>query len=155
MSQLLGTLCVGPSWSCLPQTGFWSLFWAPGAPLLSQLISALVKGLPQMCDPLLTFSLHLRHRSCSASSPFPSAFFHPTWLCRDLSSPFSVHGPLLVFSRCSVTIFPFVDVYSWCIFGQRWTACLPTPLPSLKVWMSYFNNFPSDADATDCEMTFW
>lgn len=89
------------------------------------------EGLPQMRDPLLNFTLH---QGCSPIllalvSLFLSFFFHPIWLHRNLSCPSCIWGPLLEFSRCSESTFPFVDVFLiHC--GERWAPCPPTPLLS-------------------------
>ena len=49
------TICVGLTLSCLPQAGCCALLRAPKAPLLSQLISPPVRGLPWMQESLLSF----------------------------------------------------------------------------------------------------
>lgn len=60
----------------------------PGSPLL-QLISLLIRGLPQMQGPLRTFSSPrgVQVPSCFLSSSF-AFFFSPYPLCGDLSCPF-------------------------------------------------------------------
>ena len=83
---------------------------APKAPLLSQLISPPLRGLPQMREPLLSFSSTPR-----GAGPiplpllflFPSSFFHPTQLCGDLSCPFrcprsSDSVQLVLYESCSI-----------------------------------------------------
>lgn len=89
------------------------------------------EGLPQMQGPLLTFTLH---QGCSPILLplfflFLSFFFHPIWLHRNLSCPSHIWSPLLEFSRCSESTFPFVDVFlmHW---RERRAPCPPTPLLS-------------------------
>ena len=86
------TICVGLTLSCLPHTGCCALLQAPEAPLLSQLISSPMRGLPQMRKPLLFFSSPPTRGAGPIPLPFlflfPSSFFWPTWLCGDISCPF-------------------------------------------------------------------
>lgn len=49
-----GASVIGLTLSCLPQNSYWALLWALRAPFLSQLISLLMKTLPQNVEPLLT-----------------------------------------------------------------------------------------------------
>ena len=95
---------------------------APEASCLSHFILLLVRGLPQVQEPLLSFS-----------SPNPGAQI----LCHSLSSFFSLlllwvpsvyagifpvlpsaQGPRLMFSWSSVRIVPFVDVFLMRLWGE-------------------------------------
>ena len=49
---------------------------------------------------------------------FPSSFFHLTWLCGIFLVFLDVQGPLLMFSRFSVIIVPFVDVFLMHLWGK-------------------------------------
>ena len=91
---------------------FRSLLTASDAPLLSQLISPSVRGLPRMWEPLLCFSSPSGAQipSCFLSSSFPLlSFILPSYAGIFLVLS-GVQGLLLVFSQCSVRIVPSVDV---------------------------------------------
>ena len=105
------TVCAGLSLFCLPQTGFCTLLWASEAPFLSWLISLLARGLLRVQEPFLFFSSLPGLQSCPSSSIF---FFFPFILPgyeEIVLVLWGVWGLLLVFSRCSVRIVPFVDVF--------------------------------------------
>lgn len=56
------------------------------------------------------------HHGCWASLVSSIlSFFHPIWLYRGFSCPFKYPMALLLFSRSSVGIFPFVDVLLMCL----------------------------------------
>ena len=67
------TICVGLTLSCLSQTNYSALLWAPKAPLLFQLISPLVRRLPWVGEPLLSFSSP--HPGALVQSHLPFSFF--------------------------------------------------------------------------------
>ena len=115
------TTFIGLTLSCLPQTGCCSLLQAPESPLLSQLMSPQVRGLPQVWAPLLTFSSlpGAQVPSCFLSSSFPLLLSSvlPGHM-RIFLVLLGVQGPLLVFSRCSVRIVPFVAVFLMHLWGE-------------------------------------
>ena len=113
-AQGCGTDHLCRSYSVLSATD--QLFHAPltasDAPLLSQLISSSVRGLPQIQEPLLCFS-------SSPSAQIPSCFLSSSFSLLSFVLPSyvgiflvlsSVQGLLLVFSQCSVRIVPSVFV---------------------------------------------
>ena len=116
-TQGFGMDHVHRSQSVLPAID-WSLYSppiAPEAPLVSQLISLLVRGLPRMQEPLLSFSIpppgaYIPSHFLSSSFSLLLSFILPGYM--GIFRVFlGVRGPLLVFSQCSVRIVPFVDVF--------------------------------------------
>ena len=81
------TICSVLTLSCLPQTVL-CIPQSPQSPFLSKLISPPCVFLSDYKKLSSPSTFHQMHRFCSASSPFPSSFFHSAWLCRDLSRPF-------------------------------------------------------------------
>ena len=85
------TICAGLALPCLPGNSCFALPRASEAPLLSKLTSLQVRELPQMWEPLPTFSFP---PGVQVSPPFPllflfpSSLFHPTRVCGDISCPF-------------------------------------------------------------------
>ena len=105
-------LCSSHSVLSATDWQFHPLLTASHASLLSQPISPLVKGLPQMWEPLLCFSyppgVQVPSRFLSSSFSLLS-FILPSyvWIFIVLSS---AQSPLLVFSQCSVRIIAYVAV---------------------------------------------
>ena len=127
------TMCVGLTLSCLPQTGCCTLFWAP---LLSQLISLPVRELPQMWDPLLSFSRPQGHKCLPAS--FPSSFSLLTLVLPgysgNLSYPFrclrsSARVQQLLCEICS-NLRCILDTF----MVRSEIPCPPPPLPFYSSW---------------------
>ena len=78
------------------------------------------EGHPQMWKPLLSFSSPpgAQVLSCFLSSSFFLLPFVLLGYVGIFLVLFGVRGPLLVFSRCSVRIVPFVDVFFMCLWGE-------------------------------------
>ena len=107
-------ICVGLTLSCLPHTVCCILLQAPEAPFLFQTVSPPVRGLLWVQEPLLSFSFPPR----VAGPILTFLFLFFSLLSLILPSCIGVclvllgvQGPLLVFSRFSVRIVPFVDVF--------------------------------------------
>ena len=124
-------LCRSQSHSVLPATDhlLCSLI-VHEAPLLSQLISLLVRGLLWIWEAFLSFSSPPEFRSHPAFAPLPLPFSLSSYsvIWESFFCPFRCPKSLLVFSRSSVRTVP-LQMYSWCICGERWTPHPPTPLP--------------------------
>ena len=106
-------------------------------PLLSQLISPSMRGLPWMREPLLCFSSLREVQSWSnfLSSSFPLlSFVLPSYVGIFLVLS-GVHGLLLVFSWCSVRIVPSVDVF----LMHLWREMSYTPSYSSTILVSLFS----------------
>ena len=114
------TICVGLTLSCLPQSGCWAPLQAPKAPLLSQLISPSVRGLPQMREPLFTLSSlpGVQVPPCFPASSFPLLSFLLPGYVGIFLVLLGVRDPLLVFSRCCVRMVPFVHVFLMRLWGE-------------------------------------
>ena len=121
--QGCGTDHLCRSHSVLPATDglLHSPLIAPETPLLSQLISLPVRGLPQVWEPLVSFSspLGVQVLSCFLSSSFSLllSFILPGYVEIFLVLS-GVQGPLLVYCSCSVRLVPFVDVFLMHLWGE-------------------------------------
>ena len=108
------TVCVGLTLSCLPQQPFLPPPAASDVPLLSQLISPLVRWLPRMQECLLFLpsppGVQVPSHFLSSSFSFLLSFVLPSNV-RTFPVLSGIQGLLLVFSWCSVRIVPSVDVF--------------------------------------------
>ena len=113
------TICVGLTLSCPPQTSCWACFWVPEAPLLS---SPCWRGDSPRCRNLSSPSAPCQGcRFYPASSPLHFPFFFFFVLCGYIEIflvLLGIWGPLLVLSRWSVRIIPFVDVFLVHLCGE-------------------------------------
>ena len=128
------------SHSVAPATdGYWILLWASKASFLSQVISPLMRGLPQVQKPLLPFSC-LPGVQSPTGFHFSLFFFFPFVIPNYVVTPLVLSGIwvlLPVFSRCPIRIIPLVSVflmYLWgevsfmsCIYSAILISCLITP----------------------------
>lgn len=116
---------------------------APEAPLLSQLICPMSRGLPE-CRNL--FCPSAPHQGCRyhSVSLFLFSSLSPTQLC-DFSCPFRCPGPLLVYSRHSVRIAPFLEVFLMYLWGQ---------VNSISFYSAFLTPSPSQSHSVETLLVF-
>ena len=112
------TICLSLTLSCFPETCCYIPLWSPEVSFLSQLISPPWRGFSE-CRNLSSPSP--LHQGCW-SLPISYFLFFLSFILPSCVGIFfvllGVWGLLLVFSRCSVRIVPFVDVFLMYLWGE-------------------------------------